>query len=142
MPDKASYIVTEIKQEGVKTQSPISGMAQVRQEIKGLEKGEIVGTIGDVTEKVEVENEELSDNDNKKRETYIELLQTILMPHRLGKLTSKEENQERLFSKLERLSLDELKAFVPSKYKKYVGKDDLPTAMRAEVNMRYKEISP
>ncbi len=145
MPNEPSYKVTEIEQEGKTTQSPMSGMAEVRKEIKGLEKGAVTGSIGDIPEKVEIEEEELSVSDEKKRDDYIDLLQNVLIPHKLGKLTSREENQERLFSKLSRLTLAELKEFVPSKYKVKVGKVDsesVPTSMRAEINMRYKNISP
>ncbi len=90
-----------------------------------------------------VEVETLTEQAESQRNAYVSLLQEVLIPHRLGKLTTKEENQERLFSKLDRLSLAELMRFVPSKVK--VGEIDLqsiPTNVRAEINMRYKEISP
>lgn len=144
MSDKPSFTVTKIKEEGKATESSAKGFAQMKKELKGMEGGELIGKIGDTPEEPEMVTEELSDDDEKKREQYIELLQGVLRPHRLGKLVPLDENKERLFSKLERLTLIELKEFVPSKYKSKVGKDleSLPAAMRAEINMRYKDISP
>ena len=144
MSDKPSFTVTEVKEEGKTTESSTKGFAKMKQELKGLDKGEVVGRIGDAPEEPEVVEEELSDSDEKKRGQYIDLLQEVLIPHKLSKLSNSDENRERLFSKLGRLTLDELKEFVPSKYKSKVGKDleSMPTDMRAEINMRYKDISP
>ncbi len=140
---EASYTVT--KQDSGKTEGIASGMRQMAAKTKGLTKGSVSGKIGDVPEVPVAEIEELTESEEGKRHEYIALLQGVLRPHKLYKLASKEENQERLFAKLDRLTLDELKAFVPSKYKAHVGRvepEAVPANIRADMNMRYKAISP
>ncbi len=136
------YKVT--RKQGNTSESQASGLGKVKRELGGSTHGEVVsGKIGEVEQEPIIEVESLTEQAEKQRGAYVSLLQGVLIPHRLGKLTTKEENQERLFSKLDRLSLAELMRFVPSKVK--VGEVDLqsiPTNVRAEINMRYKEISP
>ena len=132
------------REQGETSESQAVGLAKAKRELGGSTYGEVVsGTIGEVEQEPIVEVETLTEQAESQRNAYVSLLQEVLIPHRLGKLTTKEENQERLFSKLDRLSLAELMRFVPSKVK--VGEIDLqsiPTNVRAEINMRYKEISP
>lgn len=137
-----SYKVTKEEPEGTKSESPSVGMRKMMGETKGL-SGAVSGSIGEVKTEPVVSVENLTPQAEEQRQEYIGLLQTVLIPHKLHKLASKEENQERLFSKLDRLTLGELKAFMPSKLK--VGEIDLqsvPANVRAEINMRYKDISP
>lgn len=138
------YKVVKQEPKDEASESPTKGFAQVKQELKNYTGGDpVMGVIGEVKPEPEIVEEDLSSEDEERRLAYISLLQGVLLPHKLGKLTSIDENRERLFSKLDRLTLDELKKFVPSKVK--VGKVDtqsIPTNIRAEINMRYRNISP
>ncbi len=136
---------TEIEEpEGKTSESQAKGLAKAKRDIGGSTSGEVVlGTIGEVKQEPVVGVETLTEQAEKQRQAYISLLQGVLIPHKLGKLTTKEENQERLFSKLDRLTLAELMRFVPSSVK--VGEIDaqsIPANMKAEINMKYKDISP
>lgn len=140
---EASYTVT--KENSGKTEGMASGLRQMASKTKGLTKGSMSGRIGDVPEAPVVDIEELTESEEVKRLDYITLLEGVLRPHKLYKLATAAENSERLSAKLARLTLDELKAFVPSKYKAQVGKvepEAVPVNIRADMNMRYKEISP
>mgnify|MGYP003151596150 CR=1 FL=1 len=135
-------IVEEPEKGG--SESPTKGFAEVKKELKEYTSGEpIMGTIGEERHEPEVMVEELLPEDEEKRMAYIELLQNVLIPHKLSRLALPEENKERLFSKLDRLTLAELKAFVPSKVK--VGKvepQSIPINQKAEINHRYRNLSP
>ena len=127
--------------EGKASESPNKVFGELKRGLGGSTGGDVItGVIGEEVQESEVSVEV---QDEEKRQVYISLLQEVLIPHRLGKLTSREENQERLFSKLDRLTLGELKRFVPSKVR--VGKvepQSIPINIRAEINTRYKDISP
>ncbi|KKL65026.1 hypothetical protein LCGC14_2159100 [marine sediment metagenome] len=136
------YKVT--REQGETSESQATGIARARRDLGGSTHGEVVsGKIGEVGQEPIIEVESLTKEAEEQRNACVSVLQAVLIPHRLGKLTTREENQERLFSKLDRLTLAELMRFIPSRVK--VGEVDLqsiPTNIRAEINMRYKEISP
>lgn len=141
---EASYTITKEEPKGGKSEGIASGMKEMASKTKGLTKGSVSGRIGDMPE-APVTVEELTEIEEVKRLEYITLLEGVLRPHKLYKLATAEENRERMSAKLARLTLDELKAFVPSKYKAKVGKvesEAVPANIRADMNMRYKNISP
>lgn len=120
-----------------------TGMGEVRKELKHHTGGLVKGFIGKPPVDKEYHPENLTDQAMELKAAYVALLQEVIIPPRLFRTATPQENREAVFLKMDRLTLEELKRFIPKEVKvSEVNPQEVDGTTRAEINRRWRDISP